>query len=427
MVNFINKIRKRLSLFFDVFYSSLFWGTTAAVFIQGSNFLINIMLARILGTDLGQVTLLLAANSTLQTFCLLGLNVSPTIIVSKYVEKGILPYMVQAMYAIILIMTLFIGSISVFIEYQNVIDVKIWNTNNTLLLCCCIIWLLASSIDSVQVAILLGLKSFRELAMVSCVKGILSFAIILPLSLWKGVVGVILGYALGFTIGLICNLWLIRKKMPTMKLLHFKWNMKLMKKILNYSLPVFFAAMFISPALFFANSYIYSDSNGKLYLSVFYIAYQWLVLIQFFPTQIAKVMLPLLSSEKIVKSSKTEKKGFYLSLYVCLVLIIMSFIFNKFIIEDIYKFDYNISRNVFNIMCLAALFSTFNLYYGNVILASGKFWHRTVADAIMASCIVLFTIIFFKYYLILALPLALLLAYIIGDLYLFIIRKLCIR
>lgn len=130
-----------------------------------------------------------------------------------------------------------------------------------------------------------------------------------------------------------------------------------------------------------------------------------MVLIQFFPLQISKVVLPYLTMQKEnIKDYKSiERSGLIISILIRLFLVIISLIFDSNIIK-MYKIDYPISKYAFRIMMLAALFSIVNLYLGQSIIASGKAWRRTLVDIIISISMLITFLLVYTHSTVLSLP-----------------------
>lgn len=95
----------------------------------------------------------------------------------------------------------------------------------------------------------------------------------------------------------------------------------------------------------------------------------------------------------------------------------------RFIIQDLYHFDYSLAKNVFGIILLTGLFSTINLYLGQTIIASGYTWGRTLADAVIATTLIISVLLIYKYDIILALPISYLISFTLGTCVLYLFKR----
>lgn len=422
MSNYKNKIQNITSNNLAI---SLFWGTFAGIASQGLNFVTNILLARYLAVDYGELVLYVTTNSMLQTFGLFGLNILATVFVAKYInsDEVELSKLIPHMYYIVVSLSLIVGLISVLINVLKVNSFQFWRFESYYTLIPTLIWYVTSTIDTLQISILSGFGAFKDLAKASIVKGIISIVIISTFMYFWNVEGVIFGYAISFSISLIFNYLFIRKNSECLKIKYtILFDFNLIKKIVVKSFPVFLAALVIAPAQWGVNYIIYSKPEGGLALAIFGVVNQWMILIQFFPLQVSKVVLPFLTNQKGKFYLRTEKIGLYLSLFIAFVLISCSLLFEKQILA-LYDFSFSYSSIPFKIMLIASFFSILNMFYGQTIIANEKAWGRLIADLFISISLVLSFMMLVKYSIILSLPLSYCLSYIIGFVVVVIYKK----
>lgn len=403
----------------------LMWGTLAGILNQGLNFITNIFLARFLGENFGELVLYQSTNIMLQTFSLVGLGTMATVLISKnlkYQEKEIVGRIISNSYIIVFFLSVICTIVIVLLESTSQNIISFWKFNSIIPFVYVILWFLFSSIDALQVAILIGFSAFKHIAIVSFFKGIISLIIILYLGFEFGVIGVLLGYAISFMISTYLNFYFLKINLRKNSIsIILSIDLSLIWKIIKEGIPIFIAALFLSPIQWIINHSMFNKENGNLALALFGVANQWMILIQFFPLQISKVILPLLSGAT-KNRIQTEKTGLYLSLFIAFLLIFLSFLFDKQIIH-LYGFDYLQAKNVFHIMLLSSLFSILNLYLGQTIIAAGKPWLRTSADFLIAlSLLIVYYVIVNFHSIMLAIPIAYCSAFLIGSVIVLIFR-----
>jgi len=410
-----------------ILFISIFWGSLAGIFSQGLNFISNIILARYLGLEYATLVLYGSTNSMLQGFTQVGLNVFATVIVARnlHYKKIRLGKLIPNMYFIVLSLSIIISLISLLINHFKIGNIKFWNLDSPLSLFFIILWLITSTLDVLQVSILLGLGAFKDIAKVSLIKGISTIIIIIIFVKWYGIQGVLIAYALTFSLSLLFNFYFLKKNCKKQDLeLKYEIDFLLLKHILKSSFPIFLATLIMIPSQWAINYIIYNKENGKLALTVFGIANQWMILIQFFPLQIAKVILPLLSRQKNnqLEFRSTEKTGLLMSILISITLIIISIFFEFYIIK-MYHLNYSIAKWPFRIMLLAALFSTVNLFLGQSIIASGRVWLRTIVDVFISLSLFLTFMIILPNTVMLASPIAYCVSFFIGSSLIMLFRK----
>ncbi len=400
-------------------FLSFFWGTLAALISQGLNFITNILIARILHESLGELSILVSATTALQTFSVFGLGTMATVLIAMRSEKlRQLILLIPSMYGLVLVNSIAISGLAMLINHYNFFGLTIWPNQSGRFIGISIAWLVFSSMDALQVGLIIGLNKFKTLAYVSLIRGIISILIIYPLVKIWGVQGGIAGYGISFFICSVISFFLICKEVTGLResfSLRRIFNKTGFKLIIHYSFPIFVASFFISPSLWIANGIIFSRDSTGLALSTFAIVNQWMILIQFLPTQIAKVVLPGLAKFSGTDSfKKTDRYGLLTGMSIAVGISIFSLIFERFII-GLYGFDYATTVVPFRMMLLAGVFSTYNLLYGQSFVARGKTWIRAFADLLIAVTIILIVWYSKSSIILYSLPLAYLVSYVISS------------
>ncbi len=408
-------------------FVSIFWGSMAGVLSQGLNFITNIFLARFLGIEYGTLILYSSTNSMLQGFSQVGLNIFATIIVSKNLHnnKDRLGKIIPNLYYIVITLAIIISSIFLLINFFQLGRLKLWETNSPTFLFFIILWFITSTLDILQVSILLGIGAFKDIAKVSLIKGLFTIINVLFFAKLYGIQGVLIAYAFSFSISLFFNFIFLRKNCKNHQLIIInKVNYSLIKYILKSSFPIFLATLVLIPSQWAINYIIYNKENGKLALTIFGIANQWMILIQFFPLQISKVILPLLSKQKQnrIEFRSTEKIGLIISILISLFLISVSVFFEANVIK-MYHLNFSTAKWPYRIMLLAALFSSVNLFLGQSILANGQVWLRTLVDVFISLSLFITFIIILNNSIMLATPIAYCVSFIIGSCLIVFLRK----
>lgn len=371
-----------------VLYVSIFWGSLAGVFSQGLNFITNIFLTRFLGVKYGELVLYTSTNGMLQTFAIVGLNVLATVFVAKNLRnnKATLSKIIPNLYFFVGAMTLLVAFFAICVNEFQLFSIHFWVIKSWFAKSTIIIWFVFSTLDLLQISILLGFSAFKDVAKVSLIKGIVSIILTLIFIKFYGLSGAIYAYAISFIISFGLNFIFIKKNclLNSLKLIH-KVDLTLIIELLKVSTPIFIASFVLLPSQWGINYIIFNRDNGSLALTIFGIANQWMMLVQFFPLQISKVVLPFLTSKDNSTSDykKTENTGLLISVLIGLSLILLIFLFEENIIA-VYKIGYQATKCPFRILMVAALFSIVNLYLGQTLIASGRTWLKAFLDVVMS-------------------------------------------
>jgi len=410
------------------FFDALFLGTISAIVSQGFNFLVTILINRHLGSStMGQFAIIQSIVMMLITFGILGQNVSATALTSRFSKRypNQLGNLIGNSYLISFISTFATAFIAILIAKSVFRELYISSIPRSVSLLLCLVWFITMTFDMMQASILIGMQAYKDLVKTDILKGFFALLIIYPFSIKFGLAGVLIGYVGVYSMGLAINQWFIRKNLNNLKVsINFKPNRKLIKIILNFGLPIFIAAMFMGPTNWITNKIVFNSSNGAVALGVLFVCRQLLVLIQFFPTQISRVLLPIIAVNTNSREEKTVKKAsVWMSLSICFGLVLILFIFENIVFE-VYKLDAGLAKWPFRIILIAALFSNNNLLMGQFIVAQNKPWVRALADALIAATMIIVTLVLVKSNTFLALPVAIMTSFIVSNILLFyFIRK----
>lgn len=404
------------------FFRALFMGTMSSFIYQGLNFVTIIFITRHLGEDrMGQFALIQSAVIMLLTFGILGMNVSATALSAKFKRRypNQIGLLVGNAYMINIAMTTFVVLASIVLSDKIFGNAILSSQNPGLLKLVILIWFVGMTFDMVQVSTLLGLEAFKDLIKTDIVKGSFSIMVILPLSVKYGLTGVVAGYAISSFIGIGINQWFIRKNLKKINSrIVLSIRPLLIRRLLKIGLPVFIAALFISPAIWFTNKLVFNEEGGAYILGIVFVCRQLLVLLQFLPTQISKVTLPLISNRAGTPDERKFKGlSLILSLLVSVILVLTGLLFERAIL-NIYSLDPEVASLPYRIILLTLVFSTINIMIGQFAIVGKNPWIRAYSDIIIAVVLIIASIIMIRVNLLLALPVSMLSSFVISNIFL---------
>jgi O-antigen/teichoic acid export membrane protein len=404
------------------FFNALLLGTISAVTNQGLNFITIVLITRQLGdVNMGYFSMVQSMVTMFVTFGILGQNISSTTLTSRYKNGNPVHLGLVIGNAIILsvFMTVVIGIFILLSSNYFFSDININSPSSFLTCLLIIIWFVGMTFDMVQASTLIGLEAYRDLLKTDILKGIFSISAILPLAMKFGLFGAILGYAISSFIGILLNQWFIRKNLKMINCkIDFSFNFKIIKDILGIGLPIFIAALFINVSTWFTNRLVLNSLNGPAALGIMFICRQILNLLQFIPSQISRVLLPLISEDKNTKEEIDIKKiSLILSIGICLLLAAGGMLFERYIFK-IYNLDPVASMLPYRIILLTVLFSTTNMILGQFVIAGRNPWFRAYADIVISFFLIVISIILIPLNIYLALPIAMISSFVASDIFL---------
>jgi Na+-driven multidrug efflux pump len=139
---------------------------------------------------------------------------------------------------------------------------------------------------------------------------------------------------------------------------------------------------------------------------------------QFIPVQISRVTLPIIANRLGTPEELSIKKLSLLAgLSVCLIFALAGILFEDPILS-IYGLDAEVSSMPYRVTLITLVFSGINIIIGQFAIAGKNPWNRAYADGIIALVIITVTLLMVRVNLLLALPLAGLIAFILSNLFL---------
>ncbi len=371
----------------------MFWGLFAGVFSQGINFLNNVILSRILDTQMFASLVVITSNiGFIQNFTFIGLIALLPIIVSRLQEDNRieLKNFVNNSGRFILLNSILLVSGSIFInQYYNY-----WQLGFGKDYFFVFVWNVLSTLDLFLSAILSGLKEFKKLAIYSFFKGLSLLSLSYFLSIKLGLSGALIANCISLLLCVSICLFF------TKDLIKFRirnWNIsqnyKGVQQYLKKSFPIFIASIVMLPAQWGINQFL-AYHKEYMIISIFGIIYPWLIMIQFLPMQITKVILPFISN-KNADNKKIVNLGFITSVFLSAFFILILIIFSKYILS-FYTYSFQDLQIPFLLIIFTSLFSIVNVYIGQLLLVNDLYWLRAKLDTLI-SLLIIVTFVFSYY------------------------------
>lgn len=404
------------------FFNALILGTISSITNQGLNFITIILITRQLGNiNMGHFSLVQSMVTMFVTFGILGQNISATALTSRFKNRDPDHLGLVIGNAIILsaFMAIIVGFFILLTSKYFFSDINIDSPSSFLTSILIVLWLVGMTFDMLQTSTLIGLEAYGDLLKTDILKGLFSISVILPLAMRFGLFGAITGYVASSFIGILLNQWFIRKNLKRINCkIDYSLKISILKEILGIGLPIFLAALFISFSTWFTNWLVFNALNGPAALGIVFICRQILILLQFIPSQISRVLLPLIAENKNTKEEIDVKKiSLLLSIVICILLAAGGLVFEKFVLK-IYNLDPATSILPYRIILLTVLFSTTNMILGQFVIAGRDPWFRTYADVFFSLVLIIITFFLIPLNVYITLPVAILSSFIVSDIFL---------
>ncbi|WP_291065467.1 MULTISPECIES: oligosaccharide flippase family protein [unclassified Empedobacter] len=274
-----------------------------------------------------------------------------------------------------------------------------------------------SVLNGAQNGILVGLESFKNLAINNIIAGIISFVLQILGSYKFGLNGLIFGFSMNFFILFILNFLSIYKiTKSTYNIRFFSIdNFSEISVLWKFSLPAVLSGVAVNPVVWICNNFLVNQSKGYNEMANFDIGNQWRLTILFIPTVLAQIALPMLS--KSANNKTNFKYIFYqnlkLNIIVSSLFTLLIICLSPFILK-LYGEKYDDALIPFIIMILTTGIIAVNNVIGQALASKSKMWIAFFFNVIWGLML-----IFLSYYFIVLLnykAIGLALAYIISYL-----------
>jgi len=295
------KVKELLTLVREKILPLFIWNGFGALFLQSSNILVSVALARILSLEnFGAYSLLVATTTMFANFAQSGLGFLSTKLIAENIDKR--PLKVAAILKLCNIITLSIGFIATILVWSSSqIITQSWLDRPELLF----VLKLTSISIFFQVQIIFqtgaiqGFSAFSYIGKFGAVSGILNLTLICFGGFSAGLKGAILGYTVATAIRSITGylillnlrkIYKIQSNVPITKNLFFK--------VINLAMPSGLAGLVTIPSQWIVNILISHLPNGLVLVGVYTIANQIRLMGVQLPILLNSVVFSLLSKAK---------------------------------------------------------------------------------------------------------------------------------
>lgn len=356
------------------------WSIIAAVLSQGTNLLVSILIARKLGKEtFGEYGILNTTISTFITFAGLGLGTTATKYIAEFKDsnRSQVGKILGLSFTVIGVLGLFFSLASFF--FANQIGLKI--LNNQMLasyLRIYSIFLFINVVDGFQIKVLQGYESFKTLAVNNLIKAICYIGTVIYFTDQWDLKGTLYSAIFSSLVGLILNYFFVRNE-------NQKWGIRILfddllgqfKVIWNFSLPLFFGGLLLTPVTLIANIFITNQPNGYSELGIFNAANQWKAIIVFLPFAVSNMSLPIFSDLYGKKQIRQFNKLFIYNIFLVgglgLLIAIPTILFSS-IIMRFYGSDFETGKLSLILLSSTAVLISINNVIGQVIISKGAPW-----------------------------------------------------
>lgn len=374
----MNKIKRLSNKFFSIkILNDSFWSLSGNVLAKGLALASGILVARLLGKDVfGEYGILKNTIVTIAIFSTFGLGYTSTKFISeiKNYKPELLPLLLKYFKGI----TLTISGITALVVFfiSDILANKLFNApqiSSSLRIISVLI--IASALISTQLGILSGFGTFKRIARIDAIVGIISFLSTIVLTYFLGLNGA-LG-ALFFTqvLNYFLNQRLINKIISGQNNQdNLKPDKKLFNEILKFSLPIALQEAVYSISQWTMNILLIRFATlGDL--GMFTAAMQWNSIILFIPGVLRSVILSHLSeaNNDEAKHKKIMKITLSINFFVVIVCVLVVLLLSNSI-SGLYGHTFNGLNQMINIAVFSTIFTSLSNVYAQAYMSKGLNW-----------------------------------------------------
>jgi len=357
-----------------------FWCLIGAVISRGLALVASIAVARILGKEgFGELGIIQSTIGMFQAFAGFGLGLTATKYVAEYRLNNVSRAgRIIALSEFVAVGTGFFMAILLFVFAT-------WLATHTLaaphlagLLRISASLLFLGAVSGAQTGILSGFESFKVIARINLIVGIVAFPLMIGGVYWKGLQGAVWGLAVSIGINCFLNHLAVRAETRKANIpLIFSDCWQEWKNLFSFSLPALLANVMVGPVMWACNVMLVNQPNGYMEMGVFNAANQWFAALMFLPVVMGQPVIPILSEQlgrhEHERCSKILATSVKLNSIIVMPLIIMGCILSP-VIMGLYGDNYRDAWPTLAVVLLTAGLLAIQTPIGYIVAASNRMW-----------------------------------------------------
>jgi O-antigen/teichoic acid export membrane protein len=385
------------------FFSSVIWSLASTIISKLLVIIGTIVIARILKQSVyGELAIIKSNANLFISYTSLGLALTATKYIAKYrlIDK-LKTSKIIGLLQTVNIIAVFLSSLILFFISDYLAESVLNISKLTLEIKLSILILIFSSLTALQLGIISGFQSFKEIAINTFISGVFGFIFQILFAYYFDLGGAVVGFSINLIILWISNYITIRKIVSN-NYIKFLFSKSLLNEsyiLFKFSLPTFLIAITMETSRWFCNKEITSTKNGLNELAIFDVSYQWLVAISFIPGIISQVTLPLMSNNIDKKEIYSEifYKNLKINTLISLIIFAIFYIFSTNILE-LYGSNYISSKEVFVNLIICSTIASINSSIWQITTSSGEMWINFYINSVWCTILILSCMIFHNFF-----------------------------
>ena len=369
--------------------SGLFWNLTGASVVRLAGLATGVLIGRILGKeDFGRLGMIQSTVGMLGSLAGLAMGAAAT----RYIGSLRLAEINRASLILRLLTTvgwLSGGAIATALMIFAPYIATHWLGTDRLIvpLQLSAVLVIFGVINGIQAGALAGLEAFREIARVNLICGLLTLPIVLGLTFYFRVAGVVVGLALVAVLNFVLYRRVLRKSVLGGAQVGSDRMWAERSILLKFALPLTLSTLMTAPAGWLGNFLLLRSPEGYASVGLFNAALQWQSIILFVPGAISPAILSLLSNTYGREHTRSYWKLVYTSLAATVIASLIAAAAVAVAGENImalYGREFHGGGAPIVLLSIAAVLMAANTTIGQVITSSGSMWASLGLNALWA-------------------------------------------
>ncbi|WP_163929940.1 oligosaccharide flippase family protein [Paraferrimonas sp. SM1919] len=374
---------------------SIFWSMAGAIISRGLMLCSMIIVARLLGSaSYGELGMIQSTVSMIGVIAGFGLGLMATKYIAQFRQKDL--QKTGRVIAIARLISLASGTLMAL----SLFVLSPWLASNSLNaphleLCLKIGSLIVffNALNSVQTGTLAGLESFKAIAIVNFVVGVLSFPILTLGVYYNGLTGVVWGLAINLIINWILNFIVLRGELiRNGVIVVYEGLKKELTTITNFAFPALLGTLMIGPANWLSRAILANQVDGYSELGLLTAALVFQALILFVGSTLSAPLLSILSKEAENATKKLKVMNMVISWSIGVFVAIPLLCFPE-VIYFIFGNEY--ATNNFKVTFSLVVYSTIIIMYkeglSRALVTNNLLWWGFLDNLLWAISVVSFS------------------------------------
>lgn len=237
--------------------------------------------------------------------------------------------------------------------------------------------LLLGAIQGAQAGALAGLESFRALARLNLITGLISCLLLVLGARWGGVAGTVWGLTLTAGLGCLLHQIVLRQEMARAGLVGGGvWDRRDLPMLWKFTLPAALGALVAAAVQWGCMGMLARQPRGYEALGIFNGANQWFLALMFLPNLLAQSVLPLMA-EQLGQSRHQQGRrllGFSIKLNALVVVPVLLLCLLSPWLMNLFGRSFRSEWPTLVAVLATAVFLSIQTPVGQIITASGRVW-----------------------------------------------------